>query len=58
MEVITNHMTNRYSSFILHDACPFILCSSFSQRFIQYMASRTSNFSLGNFLDKSGVQGE
>lgn len=33
------------------------LMSYGNERFIQYMASRTSNFSLGNFLDKSGVQG-
>ncbi|KAJ7385861.1 hypothetical protein OS493_013897 [Desmophyllum pertusum] len=33
------------------------LMSYGNERFIQYLASRTANFSLGNFLDKSGVQG-
>ncbi|KAL9969272.1 hypothetical protein ACROYT_G021468 [Oculina patagonica] len=33
------------------------LMSYGNERFIQYMASRTQNLSVGNFLDKSGVQG-
>lgn len=35
-----------------------MLFPSLSQRFIQYLASRTSLFNLSNFIDKTGSHGK
>lgn len=57
-DLIFERCTNSSWVVVFKAECTFHHLMSYgNERFIQYMASRTSNFSLGNFLDKSGVQG-
>lgn len=57
-ELLFERCTNSSWVVVFKAECTFHHLMSYgNERFIQYLASRTSNFSLGNFLDKSGVQG-
>ncbi|PFX34652.1 phosphatidylinositol-binding clathrin assembly protein LAP-like [Stylophora pistillata] len=57
-DLIFERCTNSSWVVVFKAECTFHHLMSYgNERFIQYLASRTSNFSLGNFLDKSGVQG-
>lgn len=57
-ELIFERISNSSWVVVFKAECTFHHLMSYgNERFIQYLASRTSNFNLGNFLDKSGVQG-
>lgn len=43
---------------VLIKCCSSAILPSLSQRFIQYLASRTSLFNLSNFIDKTGSHGK
>ncbi|XP_068699053.1 phosphatidylinositol-binding clathrin assembly protein LAP-like [Montipora foliosa] len=57
-ELIFERISNSSWVVVFKAECTFHHLMSYgNEKFIQYLASRTSNFNLGNFLDKSGVQG-